>query len=164
MKYKNEIEAAAKEHGLDSNLVAAIVATESNFDTGALRYEDHWKYYFEPRDFARRWNISLATEQALQRFSFGLMQIMLGTAREHGYEVQAFKLCEPEIGLYWGSKYFAVLLKRHGDRDKAISSYNQGSPRRRRDGKFGNQEYVDKVIANYEGFLNADRDTKISTT
>jgi len=156
-KYAVEIQAAAKAYELDPYLVAAIVATESSFDPRALRYEAHYKWYYGEKEFSKEWGVSVSTAKALQRFSYGLMQIMGAVALEHGFKAHLHDLCKPDVGLYWGCKYFAVLLKKHGDRNKAISSYNQGSPRKNADGSYKNQEYVDKVLARHKEFIDANR-------
>ena len=86
---------------------------------------------------------------------------MGGTAREIGFDGWLPDLCnKAELGLYYGCKHFVNLLKKHGDRDKAISSYNQGSPRRIKTGEFKNQDYVDKINKKHEELINAHRTPK----
>jgi len=156
IKHAPNIEKAARLYGLDPHLVAAICVTESSLDERAMRFEPNYQWLFKADKFAREWRTDLKTEVALQRFSYGLMQIMGATARELGFDAFLPNLCKPEVGLFWGCKYFAILLNRHGDRDKAIVSYNAGSPRwDASKGEWENQVYLDKVLARYREFKSA---------
>jgi soluble lytic murein transglycosylase-like protein len=158
-RHAEEISKAAKLFELDPYLVAALVATESSYDERALRYEPEFKYFCTPEKFAKDWRVTLATETQLQKFSYGPLQIMGATAREQGFTGFMLDLCRVDVGLYWGCKYFAMLLSRHVDRDKAIVSYNAGSPRKDSSGVFVNQVYLDKVMRHYGEVLNANGNT-----
>ena len=70
---------------VEPELIAAIVSVESGGDTLASRYESHYKYTLKEARFARRNRISTDTEIINQKTSWGLMQVMGGVAREHGY-------------------------------------------------------------------------------
>jgi len=60
----------------------------------------------------------------------------------------------PELGIWYGTRYLAGLIKRFGpDTLAAISAYNAGPARARRDsrGHFPNQSYVDAVVGFWQG-------------
>lgn len=68
--------------------------------------------------------------------SYGLMQILVSTARGIGFTGAATDLFLPNVGVYWGMLYLANQLKRYkGDVTKAVAAYNAGSARP--DGKGG---------------------------
>lgn len=136
-------------HNLDDRLIGAIVQVESGGNPSAVRYEADWRYHYKVAEFAKKHNITIETEYRLQMFSYGLMQIMLATAREIGFVGQAAKLFDPRINLDFGCKKIRQLLQKYSLND-AISSYNQGSPRKKDDGTYLNQIYVDKVLKCYQ--------------
>lgn len=78
----------------------------------------------------------------------GLMQILPATAEQMGFRGTEAELFDPSINIHFGTKYLKFQLGRYnGSIDHAIAGYNAGTPRTRIDGKFTNQEYVDKVRA-----------------
>ena len=136
--------------GLDPHLVGAFVMTESGGNTWAVRYESAYKYITTPDIFSKLVNTSLATETMFQATSFGLMQIMGGTARSNGYRDPLPKLCDPDVGLLWGCLYLNKLLKKYPLVTDAIAAYNAGSPRKDAQGNYTNAVYVAKVLGYYE--------------
>ena len=137
---------AAWEHQLDHGLVGAMVLTESNGETHAIRYERGYRYVFKPYEVKPE-GCSRATEINAQQCSWGLMQIMGATARELGFRGWMPELCRPEIGLEYGCKYLAQQIKRFGSVEAGVAAYNMGSPKRGADGKYLNQaEYVEPVM------------------
>lgn len=164
-----DIVQAAERHDLSPSLVAAVVMVESGGDPWAVRAEPGYRWLwdepigvpfrslrpdeasslFPPKDFAGPAGVSRATEWFGQKCSWGLMQIMGATAREHGFRgVFLSSLCQPTIGLEYGCKHLSNLVKRYkGNLLDAVSAYNQGTARRDDSGKYRNQRYVDKVVA-----------------
>lgn len=140
----NEI---AREYGLDPRLVFAIVQVESSNRSNVARYEDHWRWFVDTSEHAKRLGITNATELQLQKFSYGLMQIMGGTARELGYNGFLPELCVPQVGVRWGCIYLKKLIDKYETQDEAVAAYNAGSPRRTESGEFENERYVRKVRA-----------------
>lgn len=111
----------------------------------AVRFEPGYKYFVNPVDFAHRSFISVDTERTLQATSYGLMQVMGGVCREHGYVDDLIKLpSHPEIALTLAVKHLKQKIERYG-LFEAISAYNAGSPRKTPGGMYINQVYVDKV-------------------
>lgn len=134
--------------GVDPDLACAIAEKESAFDEWAVRYEPGWKYVYNTEMFARKCNISALTEERLQMHSFGMMQIMGTVAREQGFNGNLLELTKPEIGLKFACLKLRDLSRRYPKQADAISSYNQGSPRKL-NGKYLNQKYVDDVLVFY---------------
>lgn len=122
-------EMAAK-YGIEPAWVKAHIKAESNWDVNASRFEAHKK-----------------------DASWGLMQLLLATAREvlGNKELTTTQLIQPRVNIEAGTKFLAQLWKRFGNMRDAIAAYNAGSPRLDpKTGKYVNQQYVDKVTKNYE--------------
>lgn len=145
---RSKIESMAKSiamfNGVDQDLVIAIIEVESAFDHLAIRYESHYKWLFKPEEYAVKCRISKDTEEVMQKCSFGLMQVMGAVARELGHERSLLELLQPEISIKYGCLKISELMMRYMSEADVISAYNQGSPAKR-DGKYVNQVYVDKV-------------------
>lgn len=130
-------------YGVEPALIKAHIKAESNWDVNASRFEAH------------------KTDA-----SWGLMQLMLATAREvlSDPNLTTTQLIQPRVNIEAGTRYIAQQLKRYGNNVKsAIAAYNAGSARFTKDGKYINQPYVDKVVSNLEmykklGFAVAKED------
>jgi len=131
-------------NGVDQDLVIAIADVESAYNPQAIRYEPHYKWLFKVEEFAPKNNISKDTEEILQKCSIGVMQVMGAVARELGHTNSLVDLFQPEIGIKYGCLKLRELMLKHGSEADVISAYNQGSPRKK-EGKYENQGYVDKV-------------------
>lgn len=120
-------------YGVPRALALAVIKQESDFHVMARRYEPKYENY-----------------------SRGLMQLMPMTARGMGFDGEDNALFDPDINLNYGMRYLAWQLKRYkGDREKAIAAYNAGSARKR-NGKFINQEHVDRVMKYYYRFKTGE--------
>ena len=144
--YWAETQALAERHGLDAELVVALVLQESAGKTHAYR--------FEPKFFARylahkpEWDGAIPERVSA---SYGLCQVMFPTAVALGYPMSdpPEYLFVPTIGLEYGCRALADCLRwAKGDTAAALASYNGGKtpnngprvmPKR-------NQAYVDKVL------------------
>ena len=144
LEIRQIIEQEAHEAEIDADLVEAFVIVESSGNPEATRYEPaFYKTYILPMLYA---NNNLSPEEARKlATSWGLMQIMGQVARERGFKGEMEELLEPATGLEWSLKHLKRFILKHPDMDSAIASYNAGSPRRREDGNFVNQDYVNKV-------------------
>ncbi len=129
-------------------MLDAIVRVESSYDPFAMRYEAHVPP-FEHESFAKRNRITAETELTLQRFSFGLVQILGSTARYAGFLGPLSQLCIPTDNLLIGCKYLSMLRNRYPLLQDAIAAYNAGSPVKVITGGYRNQAYVDKVMKFY---------------
>lgn len=128
-------------------LIMSIIHVESNGVAKSARYEKQYTYYWKDKEFARIQNISLETERAFQKTSWGPMQIMGGTARWLGYTSWLPDLCDLRIGVIWGLQYFKKVCDKQLYINDKIAIYNAGSIRKTAEGKYVNQAYVDKVLA-----------------
>lgn len=140
------ITAASEIFEIDPNLVAAIIQTESAGNPWRIRLEPTYAYLNAPERWAKRLGISKESEVCCQKISFGLMQLMGGTARDMGYEEHLIELVDPTIGIYWGCKYLASRISKYKSVKAAVASYNAGSLRLNKDGEIVNQAYIDRVM------------------
>ena len=116
----------AEQNGVDANLIQAIAAHESAWNTYAVRYEPDWDYFVDLHNYASSLHITDHTEETLQSMSWGLMQVMGSVAREHGYTGMLTQLVEPDLNLLYGTLHVKGYLEKYGNEQDAISSYNQG--------------------------------------
>jgi len=129
MAYEDIIASAAKQNRLDPNLIKAFIRTESNWMPNAER-----------------------AEPQIKDKSYGLMQVLLGTARSvaNNSSITPTQLKQPTLNILIGSKYIRMQMDKYSF-DDAISAYNAGRPlysslpTRR----YVNQDYVNKVKRNY---------------
>lgn len=140
----------ASSNGLDSKIIDGIIITESSYDRWAVRYEKDFRPDQEASLFSKLNMITRSTEVQIEKMSWGLAQIMGGTARWLGYRGPLTQLTDPEINLELMATLLKRLNKKYRSSDAVISAYNAGSARRRTDGSFKNQIYVDKVHKNME--------------
>ena len=147
----------ADKHGIPANLLRAIVQTESAGNTWAMRYEPDYRWLWDVRNdnpykgdpelLPSPSFVSVKTELVGQRTSWGLMQVMGATARELGFRGRYLsRFVDPEFGLEYGCRYLRRLHERFGPGWEAVAAaYNAGSPRRREDGAWINQAYIDRI-------------------
>lgn len=140
------IHVVAGEHDVDPVLFEAICRVESSLDPFAMRYEPRWNYLYFPREHASRLRITEDTETQLQKFSYGLCQIMGSVAREHGFSGPLGALIsDPALCLKYGAIHLKKFLWKYQTEVEVIAAYNAGSARKTPGGMFVNQQYVDKV-------------------
>lgn len=149
---KIKIKAHSKKENLDPFLLMAIIETESNGQTWAVRHEPKWSHFCQPHVFCRDLTISEATEKALQAMSWGLCQVMGAVARELGFKDHLTKLCLEDLNLEVGAKKIKKLTSKYSGLEDAIAAYNAGIPKVMADGKYFNQPYVNKVKFNLSQF------------
>ncbi len=101
---KHHLREASKAHGVDYELLKAVIATESGFDAGAV----------SPKG------------------AVGLMQLMPATAQRYGVTGDAKtptakKLADPRINIKTGARYLRHLLDLFpGQLELALAAYNAG--------------------------------------
>lgn len=137
-EYDSIVVQAGEAWSVDPALIKAIIGAESEFTPEAFR-----------------------AEPKIGDASYGLMQLLYGTARLLGYAGPTNGLYDPTTNIRLGTRYLADLIKtaeNHGHGvDSAVSAYNAGfSAVRPGDGKrvtndagadFINQAYVDRVLS-----------------
>jgi soluble lytic murein transglycosylase-like protein len=103
----------AIEHRLDPSLVCAVIEQESGWNPWALRFEP----IFEHRYIRPALPMAPTTEELCLAISWGLMQVMGETAREHGFNAKFLNaLCDPATGLSVGCGVLSnKLTKAKGD-------------------------------------------------
>lgn len=95
-------------------------------------------------------------EPQINDASYGLMQILLRTARNLGYEGESDGLYDPDTNINLGTKLLAELRQSYGDDiQRVYSAYNSGKPDAY---KTSNQvaSNVQKVIIWIERFLKEE--------
>lgn len=165
MSYALLLESSARKHGLDPELVLALVQQESSGNAYAWNPEPKYRYLvnvktrapfrtltpaelaseFPPKDFP-----CLAgdpdQEWWAQQASWGLMQVMGAVAREWNFRGPYLtELTEAHINLEIGCRVLASHLRwSGGDLAKALGAYNAG--RGNAEGAMG-RAYSRKVLA-----------------
>lgn len=142
-RWRALVEQAAARYELDADLLEAQVLVESSGDPDAFRYEPGF-FRSYVRDNPRA---AAAHDGPLAACSYGLLQILLETARELGFAGSPAALFVPEAGLDWGARYLRTLVDwAGGDVERALCAYNGG-----RAGNvvkpYRNQVYADRVFA-----------------
>ena len=125
--------AIASQHALDPALVCAIIEQESSWDTHAIRYEPAFRSrYVAPLGLP-------PTEEIARSISWGLMQVMGQSAREHSFAGRFLSvLCDPLSGITAGCSVFtAKMSQASGDIRRALALWNGGS----------NPNYATEVLA-----------------
>lgn len=123
----------AERHGLDRQLVCAVIEQESDWEQWAARYEPVFEQMY-----VARLHLADRTEQTLRSISWGLMQVMGQVARENGFAGALPSLCLPLNGLEVGCKVLAhKLAVNEGNVTRALLAWNGG----------GNPQYAAEVLA-----------------
>lgn len=138
----------AQDHGLDADVLCAIIMKESRGDQWAMRYEPGWSNFWFPRHFADLLQISFDTEQQLQKFSYGLTQVMGAVARQHGYKDDLPKLLSnPELAIEYACLHLKWLRSKCRGEEELIIAYNGGwgALKKMNTGMFLNQTYLNSV-------------------
>lgn len=132
---------AASRHGLDADLVCAVIEQESSWKMYAIRYEpEFFERYCLP--LSRNPEIT-PTEARARAFSWGLMQVMGQTAREFGYAEPLPALCDPVKGIEIGCKVLAHKIAVNGGNMKdALNAWNGGA----------NPKYAEEVLMKSERY------------
>lgn len=145
-KFLPFLEEACRAFQVPVDVLDAIIHCESAWNPWAVRYERQFAYLLEPEKFAKATRVSIETEAVLQRCSWGLCQIMGGTARDLGYTGALTTLLDPELNVQYGARLFARIAGDYVTPADQIAAYNAGSVRRQANGKYVNQPYVDRVL------------------
>lgn len=136
----------AKQHGVDPDLLLAIIAVESSWNPWSIRFEPKYQYFYFYNEHASQNHIDPFYEKSLQATSWGLCQVMGGVCRELGYHGMLTNVLQPDVSVQMGCLKIKELMVRYGGEAESqiISAYNAGSARKL-NGLYVNQKYVDKV-------------------
>lgn len=132
-------------YDLDVEYIEAIIAVESAGQTYVTRYEPGFNYFEMPEYWANKLCQSVDTEVNGQKISYGLMQVMGGTARHVGFSGYFPELCIPSVGIHFGCLVFSKKLHKYGSYVDAVAAYNAGKVTKVGE-NYINQAYVDKVL------------------
>ena len=143
----NYIKRHADAFKLDPALVYAIARKESDFNPFAIRHEPEVDFRFQVHKHAAINRTTMGTEDQLQKYSYGIMQVMGFVLRELGYEGSFLAMGNPDLGIFYGCKKLRQIYDHRNDTcmEDVICFYNGG--KKRADGRYSNQiHYVDKVV------------------
>lgn len=131
-------------------LLLAIMRVESSYDPNAVRHEPGFKDVWNIDRNAKELGISNVTEETFQKTSWGLGQIMGGTARWLGYHGPLTGLLDVQTNIIFSEALLQRLLERYNQNiSKAVAAYNKGNARHCSDDACSVDEYVQKVKAEY---------------
>lgn len=135
-RYGELIDRTALTYGLDVGLLTAQIEIESGFNPFAFRFEPgFWLKYLHNNPDAKGYAYG-----PLAACSYGLLQILLETALEIGYDDRPERLFTASVGLAWGAKYLQKCIHRsNGDYKIGLVHYNGAGP--------AAQAYAEKVYA-----------------
>jgi len=160
LHWRELVEAIAGPHGLDVDLVLAMIAQESSGRPGAMNPEPQYRWLVRwdtgepypttdvqarakipPAEFPHPPGTDRDAEFLGQQASWGLLQVMGAVARERGFRGADFgDLCEPWRGVHYGVLHLVYLRKRFGSGDDLLACYNGGPA-----AKGKNRSYVASV-------------------
>jgi soluble lytic murein transglycosylase-like protein len=144
---------AARSVQIPPELILAIIEVESSGEAYAAKLNPH--YPFTMPQAKRPAGVDHNTEIYMQKTAWGLMQVMGATARSAGFEGRLPELTDPAVNVKTGVAYLGTLMSKHRTRhglEGVVAAYNGGAPRKRPDGKWVNQGYVDKVMKAMEKY------------
>jgi soluble lytic murein transglycosylase-like protein len=148
------IDKKAEQYDLDWTWMSAIVSTESGWNPYAMRYEPSYAWFYKTEECAKLAKVTLATEIATQKMSWGLAQIMGALAREQGHHGALSELTIPEINIDQLALRLKYLRGLTSESDAVFAAYNGGPGALKKiDGAYVNQKYVDTVNSFREKLL-----------
>lgn len=139
--YRPEIEVAANAHGIDADLLEAVVWQESSYHADAFRFEPaFWERYLKANPAYADKNPRRVSS------SYGLAQIMYPVAVDHGFTKEPEYLFLPTVNLDLAASILAGLLKKYSPMD-ALASYNGGEGNRT---AAAPTQYARSVLSRYD--------------
>lgn len=140
------IQAQAENQHIDPAIVYGVCCQESSLRPTAIRHEPGYRWLYKPSITIMKNAGARREEEAAQKTSWGLMQVMGGVLRELGYTGDLSDiLADPEAQVRYGCIHLRKKINQFG-LIPGIAAYNTGCPKINPDGKYINQHYVDKVI------------------
>lgn len=147
LTFWSQIEVAARAHQVPAGVLAGLVCQESAGKPDAKRHEPHYRWLFgikPEHKISLPPGLRLVEDMALQKWSWGLCQVMGAVAREYGYAGHLEELLtDTATNLDLGARHLARQMKRaRGDVRGALQAYNSGSIEVKNP-----DPYCDKVLA-----------------
>jgi len=149
-----------EKYRVDPTFILPIIQVESGGNRFALRYEKDYQWLFNVDELAEREKTTSEDMTELQKYSYGLMQVMGAVAYERGLTGLPYRLFDPlvnvEIGIkHWVHKRDRQSLKNHFD---IYAAYNAGSCRFVHGTKvYENEKYVNKYRLAYSDLIRSLR-------
>jgi hypothetical protein len=139
------IKVKAEKHGIVPAVLYGICKQESGLDPHATRSEPHYRWIVRDTRLKPH-NCTIITEHALQRISWGVMQVMGAVIREQGYAgwIDAIA-CDLDAQIEYGCRHLKKMIQRYGEME-GVLAYNAGSPRKGPDGNYVNAYYYARVM------------------
>jgi hypothetical protein len=152
-----EIVVAARKRGISPAIMAGLVCQESAGDPQARRYEGHYRWLFGDDAHEKAClpeGVDLAEDLVLQRYSWGLCQVMGAVAREYGFAGHLEELADPAVNLGLGARHLANKIKQaKGDLRRGLLLYNGG----------GYKAYPEKVLAWAAYFNRKEKEDELAS-
>lgn len=117
------IDVAAMRSDLEVNLVTAIASVESLFDPSHEEHVNEFCDLVDPEKYATALDIPVRAERWAQRTRLGVMGILGGMARKHGYEKDLDMLLIPKENIYLGCEVLKTLFRRYESEDAVILAW-----------------------------------------
>lgn len=96
-------------------------------------------------------------ERTIEDYSYGVMMVTMGTAKEMGFTGTPEELQKPETNIHYGCKYLRKQYLRYkGSIPDTAAAYNAGGAYKR-GGKYINQHHVNKVVSAYTSLLKYEK-------
>ena len=121
-KYQAPIMLSAQKYGVPPELIMGHIKQESGFNPSAYRGEPQ-----------------------INDASYGMMQMLLKTAKGLDPNATVEKLYTPEYSIDLGTRLIAQNIKKYGNIPDAIAAYNAGIPRKNEKGEYVNSKGVTNV-------------------
>lgn len=144
---------AVKENSINFNVETALI--RAIIEKESFRYQFAYRVDYNALKKQSWYAKTLSTEEKLYKkyyASYGYMQILFGVAKHQGMSGPPELLFDTYTNIYHGIKLLKSLMRRYKNIKDVISAYNQGSNKKRDNGKYRNQKYVDKVYKFYKKF------------
>ena len=137
--HESLIEEVSTAYGIPLDILHAQVIKESSGFADAFRFEHaYYDAYIKHNPTAKAFRFG-----PLAACSYGLLQVLLETAMEEGFDGRPEDLFLPRIGLTWGVKHLLTLWEREGRTPEglkiALARYNGRGP--------AAQAYADSIYA-----------------
>jgi len=148
-KIKELVKQMCNNFGIEEKFMQALITTESDWNQWCVRYEPSYKWIVEGPDTGGIKTTPI-TESEMQKYSYGLCQIMGNWYYDMGFRGFCTELLDPRLNILIATK----IIKKHmldgiESVDELYSVYNAGSLRLKEDGTFCNQKNVDNFLKNY---------------
>ena len=133
----------ANQFSLPEDMLMKQIKVESSWDEYAFRYEaDYFERYIRKNVHAKGFAFG-----PLAACSYGLLQIMLETAIEVGFNGQPYELFDSRTGLYWGCRKMRSIYDKFPDSYNQVLAIYNGGEGGNVEQPYRDQAYINRVLA-----------------